>query len=97
MNTEKKVQCYKMTFEAIQAVRKELADTAMDDTIKVSEIMLRLSGLYASIDAAQFVECMSELEAQTSNVVKVDFRAKKLEEKQPVAVNQPFTYDDIPF
>jgi len=70
------VTCYKLTFQAIQEVRKELAATDMSDTIKTSEIMLRLSGLYASIDAAQFVECMAELEAQTNNVIKGDFTKK---------------------
>lgn len=97
MNTKTQVTCYKLTFEAIQAVRAELAATPIDDTIKTSEIMLRLSGLYASIDAAQFVECMEALEAQNANVIKVDFKAKKAQQKQAVAVGTGFTEDDIPF
>lgn len=99
MINKNQVTCYKLTFEAILAVRAELAATPMDDTIKTSEIMLRLSGLYASIDAAQFIECMAALEAQNANVIKVDFKTKKAQLKQ--AVNAPlessFTEDEIPF
>lgn len=73
-NEQKQVKCYKMTFEAIQAVRKELAEAdANGNTLAISEIMLRLSSLYASIDAQQFIECMQALEQQ-DNVIKVDFK-----------------------
>lgn len=74
METTKQVQCYKVTFEAIQEVRKELSK-AMEtgNMIGASEIALRLSNLYASIDAKQFVECMQALENE-SNVIRVDFK-----------------------
>jgi len=73
MKTEAKIQCYKMTFEAIQSVRKELAQCNQNDTREMSETMLRLASLYESIDALRFVECMVELEQNNSNILKVNF------------------------
>jgi hypothetical protein len=105
-----KVEGLKMTFEAIQAVRDELTQAARaGDNIKATEILLRLSNLYASIDAKAFIETMNELEAN-SNVIVVDFRAKKAARKVANGGEVPevkeetiyeawptFTEDEIPF
>ena len=100
MNTLKQVEGYKLTFEAIQQVRQELSQAANEnDTIKVNDALQRLSNLYASIDAKQFIECINSLEAQ-ANVIKVDFKTKTHELKKAVNAhedNKPFTMDDIPF
>jgi len=73
----KPLQCYKMTFEAIDQVRRELAQYAMDgNDIKAMECLTRLSDLYTSIDAKRFIECMVELENK-ENVRKVNFKNKK--------------------
>lgn len=70
------IKCYKVTFQAIQDVRMELAQHAKDgDTLKANDCLSRLSNLYASIDATEFIECMHILESG-NNVLKVDFQAK---------------------
>jgi hypothetical protein len=71
--TNQKIDCYKMTFEAIQSVRKELSLINPNDVLAISETLQRLAMLYSSIDAKQFIECMNELESERS-ILKVNFK-----------------------
>lgn len=72
-DTVKQIKGISLTFQAIQAVRTELALHAKESNeLKAMECLARLSNLYASIDAKEFIECINELENMT-NVTKVNF------------------------
>jgi hypothetical protein len=77
MNTAKQIKSIVLTMQAIDAVRVELSiHSKQENEPKCVECLTRLSNLYASINAKEFIECVNDLENK-ANVVKVDFRKEK--------------------
>lgn len=67
------IQNYALTFEAIAAVKADLAQaTKNGDRLAAETLMGNLIALYASIDAAQAAEVLGQLSGGT--VIPVDFK-----------------------